>query len=303
MRPSRPVSQTAGALLDYPDELMINWGNTPEGSTASIYWPQVDTTQVVAMASKLYSTHLLTAPDHSTLQCKVTKGVTYVPIPMGSGENFAGLLTVDLPATVVKGQQFNIVVRRVTTREDRDQVLLSRRETHAAAAVDSKRKLMRNWRYVVGAFQIRIPVSGKEVFLFSEENTLAVLKWRLQAMSPSNRWYPVLKRYIGYVAARVDGLGGNSAEIEPSLQGVPVKGVTGETHSYTGKICDVVYDCFGDFEGFVLSTCCTEKHVLRSRKKGIGTLALLACEKQLMVTVWVDARTKPEVICRISLGC
>jgi hypothetical protein len=303
VRPSRPVSQTAGALLDYPDELMINWGNTPEGSTASIYWPQVDTPQVVALASKLYNTHLLTAPDHSTIQCRVTRGITYVPIPTGGGENFAGLLTVDLPASVVKGQEFNIVVRRVTTRGSRDNVLLASHDTLAAAAVDSKQKLMRNWRYVVGTFQIKIPVSEKAVFLFSEENTLAVLKWRLQAMSPSNRWYPVLKRYIGYVAARVDGLGGNSAEIEPSLQGVPVKAAAGETHRHTGKICEVIYDCFGDFEGFVLSTCCTEKHLFSSRKKGIGALALLACEKQLTVSVWVDARAKPEVICRIVIGC
>jgi hypothetical protein len=303
VRPSRPLSQGSGDLLDYPDELMINWGNTPEGSTASIYWPQVDTTQVVAMASRLYGTHLLMAPDQSTIQCRVTKGITYVPIPTGSGENFAGLLTVDLPTTVVKGQVFNIVVRRVSTRESRDKHYLASHDVVIVAAADSRQKLMRNWRYVTGTFQIRIPVSGKEVFLYSEENTLAVLKWRLQAMSPSNRWYPVLKRYIGYVAARVDGLGGNSVEIEPSLQGVPVKEGIERTHRYTGKICEVLYDCFGDFEGFVLLSCCTERHVFRSRKKGIGTLALLACEKQLTVTVVVDARTRPEVICGLILGC
>ena len=99
---------------------MVNWGNTPEGSTASIYWPQIDTTQVVSLSSKLYNTHLLTAPDHSTVQCKVTKGITYIPIPTAAGENFAGLLTLDLPATVVKGQEFNIIVRRITTRQSRE---------------------------------------------------------------------------------------------------------------------------------------------------------------------------------------
>ena len=56
LRPGMPVSRTPGALLDYPDELMINWGNTPEGSTASIFWPQIDTTEVVRLASKLYNT-------------------------------------------------------------------------------------------------------------------------------------------------------------------------------------------------------------------------------------------------------
>lgn len=303
VRPSRPLSVDSGDLLDYPDELMINWGNTPQGSTANIYWPQVDTTQVLAMASKLYGTHRLTAPDHTTIQCRVTKGVTYIPIPTGSGENFAGLLTIDLPASVVKGQVFNIVVRRVSTRESRDQLLLARRETAVEAAANGKQRIMRNWRYVTGTFQVRIPVSGKDTFLFSEENTLAVLKWRLQAMSPSNRWYPVLKRYVGYVAARVDGLGGNSAQIEASLEGVAVKGSTEHKHRYTGRICEVVYDCFGDFEGFVLLSCRTERHVFRSRRKGIGTLALHACEKQLLVTVLVDAKARPEVICGLLVGC
>lgn len=303
VRPSRALAAGAGDLLDYPDELMINWNTTPPGSLATIYWPQVDTRQVVAMASKLYGTHRLTAPDHTTLQCKVASGVTYVPIPTGSGENFAGLLTVDLPPTVVKGQVFNIIVRRVSTRASNDKRLSVRGEATAAAAQAAGRKVMRNWRYVTGTFQVRIPVSDKDTILFPEENTLAVLKWRLQAMSPSNRWYPVLKRYIGYVAARVDGLGGNAAEIEPSLQGVPVQASKGQAQRHVGRICEVAYDCFGDFEGFVLVSCCAERQTFRSRRKGIGALALLACEKQLTVTVVVDGPSKSEAICGLLLGC
>ena len=122
--------------------------------------------------------------------------MTYVPIPTGAGENFAGLLTVDLPPTVVKGQEFKIIVRRITTRQTRikgDDVIAG---PHAAA-LKASRQEMRNWRYVVGTFQVRIPVSTEDVLLFPEENTLAVLKWRLQTMSPSYRWYPVLKRSSG----------------------------------------------------------------------------------------------------------
>jgi hypothetical protein len=162
---------------------------------------------------------------------------------------------------------------------------------------------MRNWRYVLGAFQLRIPVGDKDMFLGSEETTLAILKWRLRAMSRSNRWHPVLERYIGYVSARIDGLGGNSAEIAPSLEGVPVKGSRGETHRHTGKICEVSYDCFGDFEGFVLLSCDAEKREFISRRRGIGTIAQLACEKHLTVTVITDPRATPEVICRLVLGC
>jgi hypothetical protein len=85
-----------------------------------------------------------------------------------------------------------------------------------------------NWRYVVGTFQVRIPVTTREVMLPPEENTLAIMKWRLQAMSPTNRWYPVLQRYVGYVSARVAGLGGNPDAIPPSLAGVPLPGRGGE---------------------------------------------------------------------------
>ncbi len=294
-RPSRPVVAGAGNLLDYPDELMIDWGKTPEGGIASIYWPGVDTNDVVAMASKLYTTHQLSAPDNRTVQCKVTRGVTYVPIPTGSGENFAGLLTIDLPTSVVKGQEFNILIRRISSRGAREGIRI-------AAAADN-RKGMRNWRYVTGAFQIRIPVGDSATFLASEETTLAIMKWRLNAMSPSNRWHPVLERYIGYISARIDGLGGNSAAIQPSLGGVPVKGAGHEGNSYTGKICEVFYDCFGDFEGFLLMSCCTEKHRFYSRRKGIGAVAQMACEKQLTVTVITDAKARPEVICGIAVGC
>ena len=299
VRPSIAVATAPGGLLDYPDELMIDWGNTPSGSTASIYWPQVHTPQVVQAATKRYGTHLLTAPDGNTLQCRVTKGVTYIPIPTGSGENFAGLLTVDLPPTVIKGQEFNITVRRITTRQTRikgHDVIAS----PFVAALKSSRQNLRNWRYVVGTFQVRIPVSTKEVILLPEENTLAVLKWRLQAMAPSNRWYPVLKRYVGYVAGRVDGLGGNSAEIPPTLQGIPGKSAVSDKHVHSGKVCEVLYDCFGDFEGFVLTACCSQRHVLRSREVSIGKLVLHACEKRLTVSVSLDASGR---ICRIAVHC
>src|SRR5262249_25369259 len=96
-----------GELLDYPDELMIDWGNVPAGSLASIYWPQVNVQDVLNLARKRYSTHRLSAADAHTISVRTTKGVTYVPIPFATGTNFAGLFTVDLPNTVVVGQELN----------------------------------------------------------------------------------------------------------------------------------------------------------------------------------------------------
>jgi len=237
LRPSNPIATSPGGLLDYPDELMIDWGNTPVGSTASIYWPQVNVSQVLAMANALYSTHLLSAGDANTLQCLVTRGVTYVPIPPALGVNFAGLFTVDLPATVRNGQEFNILLRRISTRRMPIQTPIELKSRPLRAETtdvilgktdDGPGSKQQNWRYVVGAFQVRIPDTTKETMLRPEEDTLAIMKWRLENMSPLSRWRPVLEKYLTYVAARVDGLGGNSQQIPPSLNGAPDKGAAGK---------------------------------------------------------------------------
>jgi hypothetical protein len=236
IRPSRALQTLPGTLLDYPDELMIDWGSVPEGSIATIYWPQLAAVDILSLANSLYASHLLSAADPNTIRFKVTKGVTYVPILPGGGENYAGLLTIDLPTTVVSGQEFNVVVRRIATRRSRSAgvppvntgfnteappVLLA---VHAAAVNTAVVKGgNHNWRYVVGTFQVKIPVATRATMLVPEENTLAILKWRLQQMPPTDRWYPVTERYVQHVAGRVDGLGGDSNSIPPSPLGFPPK--------------------------------------------------------------------------------
>jgi len=218
LRPSPPINSQAGQLLNYPDELMVDWGNVPVGSVASIYWPDVPAQDVLDLASKVYGAHLLTASDAHTLKCKTTRGVTYIPIPPASGKNFAGLFTVDLPNTVTVGQEFNITVRRISSR-GHSQLQAAAGRQNAFVAGAKQKNVMRNWRYVTGTFQVKVPVGSDEALLGPEENTLAILKWRLQHMSPAYRWYPVLKRYAGYVAGRVDGFGGDSDSVKPGLGG------------------------------------------------------------------------------------
>jgi len=53
---------------NYVDELMIDWGAIPKGSVASIYWPQVQASEVLSLAAALYPTHTLTAADNNTVQ-------------------------------------------------------------------------------------------------------------------------------------------------------------------------------------------------------------------------------------------
>ena len=87
--------------------------HTPVGSTAYIYWPQVDSSDIISLAEQLYLTHKLSAADAHTIQCTVAGGFTLIPIPPGGDQFFAGLFTVDLPLGVIQGQEFNITVRRI----------------------------------------------------------------------------------------------------------------------------------------------------------------------------------------------
>ena len=146
-----------------PDELMIDWGNLPAGSTASIYLPAVQATQVLDLATRMYTVNTLSYADAHTIKSK-TGGITYIPIPQGSGPNCAGLFSIQLPPGIKRGQQFNIVVRQITSSfENRwaNQVLA---------------RVLPRERLVYGAFQISIPVSVKSEMLVPEERTLSVLR-------------------------------------------------------------------------------------------------------------------------------
>ncbi|MBV8214498.1 MAG: hypothetical protein JOZ08_14890 [Verrucomicrobia bacterium] len=294
-RPSPPFRDTNGSLVNNPDELMIDWGNTPPGSVAHIYWPQVKAADVVQLAAEIYGTHLLTASETNTITCKVVNGVTYIPIPSAAGKQFAGLLTVDLPRGITRGQLFRITVRRLTTGTIpiRDEINTVAYSTNGKYA---------KWRYVTGAFQVTIPVTTEEAMLPSDENTLAIMKWRLDNMTPEYRWYPVVKKYIAYLSARVDGAGGYAAGIMPSQTGIPIKiKPQTEYEEYTGKVCEVIYDCFADFEGFVLASCCA-RHSFKSCERAIGEIALLSCKERLLVSVYVEKGNHNRIVRMIVRG-
>jgi hypothetical protein len=299
VRPSAALSTEKGELLDYPDELMIEWGKVPVGSIANIYWPQVSADTVLSLAGKLYSTHQLSAADPHTIQCKVQRGVTYVPIPPGDGENYAGLLTIDLPQTVVTGQQFTVTVRRVTTRQPEPTpppIQINAVVGDAApGAVEKRPRRVRNWRYVTGSFAVMIPVSGPRFMLPREESTLAVMKWKLAETPTTSRWRPVLLRYIAQLEGRVKGLGGDPGKIPPSPQGYPPPGTGGggdhgdhhhrHEDEHTGKIGGVFYDRFGDFDGFELTTLEGRELRFRCDHGDLEELVLLAWRERILITV------------------
>ncbi len=290
-RPTASVSEGVEGILGFPDELMIIWGNTPQGSTATIYWPQVDATDVLSLASTLYASNFLSASDPHTLQFPVTGDVTYIPIPQSAGGNFAGLFTVDLPPNVARGNEYTITVHRISTNRNLDVA-----EAGAIAGTSfAVRETPAVWRYIVGTFQVKIPVSTKELILGPEENTLAVLRWRLERMPVSNRWYPVLQRYIDIIAGRVTSLGGDPSQVPPSLTGYhpePGHGVERAHEEFTGKVIAIAYDRFGDFEGFRLLTEEGHEVSFRGREREVETLVYRAWQERILITVKVHANQK-----------
>ena len=290
LRPSVRSGAKLGALAGYPDELMIDWGRVPAGSIASIYWPGASAAEIVRLAILLYATDGFSVVDEHTVRCTVTNRTTYVPIPFGTAPNFAGLFTIDLPVGVKKGQTFEVVVRRVRTRRAPARPVNVLQPDARAA-----RGPARDSRYIVGTFQVTIPVATEDTLLRPAENTLAIMKWRLQHTPPANRWYPVMQRYVAYLAGRVTGFGGDPGAIAPSPVGIPWKpGAPSDPCApdrgwaqCTGKVCEVIFDCFGDFEGFVLETC-SARHCFASREERIGALALRACKERLVLSVFFE---------------
>jgi hypothetical protein len=197
-----------------PDELMIDWSNLPDETTASIYLPAVFAKDVVAMASRMYTAHDLRTVDEHTIEC-AARGITYIPVPTGSGSDFAGLLSVNLPPKIQRGQIFNVVVRQITDAFGWRKPLGPEARELAQVAASVGTSAIR-WRRIVGAFELAIPIHRKEVLLQPEERLLSLLRWVHAAIPKQSRWFPVFERYLGYMGDRVIGFDGDPAQVPAS---------------------------------------------------------------------------------------
>lgn len=203
-----PAMLRPGAI---PDELMIDWGNTPVGSLATLYLSGVKATDILQTAVEMYRSHGFTFIDEHTLRCQ-TGGVTYLPIPPGAGD-FVGLLSVDLPPKVHKDQAFTIVVRQVASA-------VAVRSVGPEGGEETEVARARvQWRRILGTFQVTIPVRPKEVLLEPETRLLSVLRWIQKAIPEPDRWFPVFRRYVDQIAGRVDALGGDAQKVTASPSG------------------------------------------------------------------------------------
>jgi hypothetical protein len=197
----RPVSsKEAGA------EIMFDWGSIPAGSTATVYLPGVDADEILLGASRKYRSHRMVRIDRHTIKFD-TGGINYLPLPV-LDRRMAGLLTIDLPLGITKGQAFDMVVRQVAGWHG-DRVAM----THVAAGGRPR------FRRIVGSFQVHIPVRDGAAMLPGEQRLLSNLRWIQQKVPANDVWAPVFDKYVSQIARRVDALGGDAEQVAPSPDG------------------------------------------------------------------------------------
>jgi hypothetical protein len=303
---SHPCEIRASVSNAAADELMITWGTTPNTGTASLYLPAVSSADVLSLANAMYPAHRLSIVDPHTIGFP-SNSMTLVPVPAGTGR-YAGLLSIQLPSGIHKGEQYNIAVRQfenisavIPSPPPAPKISVARRAAAASPAAVAVSNL--NWRQLLGAFQYTITISTKDQLLYPEERLLAWLKWRLSVTPHFNRWYPVLERYLYQTTGRVNGYGGNAGSINPSQNGIipghgPVKPPhhlpkPGQDHArgFTGKVIGITYDRFGDFEGFTLLTEHGTEHWFRGHEERIEDLVMMAWRERIVITVYVQQHT------------
>jgi hypothetical protein len=282
-----------------PDELLILWGNTPKGSTAQLYLPSLDANAIVQLANRHYADHGLSVIDARTVG--FTSGsASLVPLPAGSGAA-AGLLTIGLPPSVRKGDAYRIIVRQLSDARAASlpppppppQLAARARgqaRAKAAAVAGAVAEKFFWWRRASGAFQFNLVISTKQRLLLSEERLLATLKWMQLQMPAGRSWYPVLGRYIEQIAGRVQGFGGHPGQIPPSPTGdVPHRHhpEPEERDRTSGKVAGLIFDRFGDFEGFILETG-EHRRTFLSREREIRDLVEWAWRERLRLEVWSE---------------
>jgi hypothetical protein len=203
-----------------PDELLIDWTNVPGGETAEIYLPSVSADAVVRKSFQLYPSNRISRIDAHTIACK-TGGITLIPLPAGSGDgaNFAGLMTIQLPYGIRKGQSYTVVVRQLTNAQGSAPPPPPPPPKIEIASRSAATPAVYRWRKVLGIFQITIPVSTKEQLLENEEIRLSIFRWIGESIPASSRWHLVFKRYLRLLADKVRALGGEPDKIKRSQNG------------------------------------------------------------------------------------
>jgi hypothetical protein len=172
------------------DELLFRWYNLPPASEVTVYFSDIDTADIQALAVLRRCPLACTVVDKHTLKFTVA-GATWIPIPGGRAVNIPALLSIKLPDTVTYGQEYRVSIHQVSGRTSQ----------------------------IIGSCEFRIPVSKAELILDEEVRTLSVFKHILTTIPANNRWYPLMLRYVHHLGLKVDALGGDAGSVHPNPDG------------------------------------------------------------------------------------
>lgn len=284
-----------------PDELMIDWTAVPAGSIASIYLPSASAEEIAGAAAAMCGSRIFVPVDANTVRCDAL-GVAYMPIPRAEG-NLAGFIDVTLPRAVHKGDKLTVTFQQLTNKSATIPGRRGRISRDAVGAFSAGSAPTRQiaWRAVTGTFQLAQKVDGAVETLNKVERNLSILRWIFESIPRDSRWRPIFVRYLGALADQVASLGGDPGKVLPSGSGnwrgepglqksgaqpKPAGGKHGQgLHGIQGKIDGLVYDHFGDFEGFILETEEGDKIHFFSREGALQEVVHRAWAGRLRVSV------------------
>jgi hypothetical protein len=172
------------------DELIFRWYNLPSDSEVTVYFSDIDTAEIQALAAFRQSSVAFEIVDKHTLKFRVA-GATWVPIPGGRDLNIPALLSIKLPGTVVYGQEYRVSIHQVSGQTGQ----------------------------IIGTCEFQIPVTKAELILGEEIRSLSVLKHIANTIPEENRWYSLMQRYVHHLGLRVDALGGDAKAVHPNPDG------------------------------------------------------------------------------------
>jgi hypothetical protein len=178
-----------------PDELMIEWGNVPRSTQATLFFPEIGADEILSLSAMRQHPAVLTKVDDHTISVRVAD-VTFIPLPVRPEGNLAGLVTLTLPEGIRVGQNFKLSVQQYSG------IALTRRA-----------------HKMLGAFQFNIPVQRDADILPKAVRSLSILRYIQQTVAASSRWSPIFTRWLNGLATKVAGLGGDPNTILPSPNG------------------------------------------------------------------------------------
>lgn len=213
-----PVKWKAGTGLD---ELVFFWNNLPKDSLVDIYLPGVAVTEIFNYRNLRHAPGTVQIVNENTLRLSVDQ-ITYLPVPPFYGDNLAGLITVQLPKGIKKGQRFKVDVLQMRTDEAR----------------------------TLGGFQLNIQVEKAFEIVHQEKNWLELFHRRLSITPKDNRWFPVLQKQVTFTRKRAKALVALSNEEHPHGDPLQWSDPTEKQHGQRMKITLEKIEILDDREPF-----------------------------------------------------